>query len=814
MISAAFLLLASTTSAPPAKPTPTPTAVAAIAGGLAVPTAQKAPDLSTDTPTKPPDVPPELAPWTPRPATGKSEPWERMGDKDWIDTRLRAMDTGPFFDATMRYPWGKGQTMVFKAVGVKLGEKGDAGVIFDRNTLRLAAGWTGGFLHHSDKRFGLLNTPTPSEKSTLIFSTPDQPGWANPDGKGLDKVGRYTAPLPAEWAKYRGLYLHGDRVVLKYTVGKTEVLEFPGVETIAGVRCIVRTLRIEPTEKPEILEVGRLPKPSVGEVSDGDLHMFDTAVDQKGFAILAAKADPKDTKLRELEGGEVHLTFAPAKQARVVRLIYAVGENFNQAKFRDALKNLPPAVDPATLTKPGPARWGKPLETRLERGNEDGPFALDTLTIPYVNPYKALFFCTGLDFLPDGRIAMCTCHGDVWLVSVDEKAGTVAWKRYATGLYHPLGLKVVDGKVHVLERGQLTRLHDSNADDEADFYENVNNDWHLGGGEHSYDTSLETDPEGNFYFIKTGDTDTPTGGCLIKISKDGAKSEIFCTGFRHAIGLGISPTGVITGADQEGNWMPATRIDIYKKGGFYGDMRAHHRETPPTIYDPPVCWLPREVDNSAGGQVWVPPGKWGELAGHPLHFSYGRCKLFVLLMQEIDGVTQGGVCDLGLTFLSGVCRGRFHPTDGNLYACGLNGWQTAAKKDGCLQRVRYTGKPLDIPVALKVVSDGVELTFSRPLDKATAEDPERYRLAWWGYRWSKDYGSKRYKISDPDKVGQDDVTVSKAKLQPDGKTVRVVLDGGMKPAMQVQVGFNITATDGKKVVGSVFLTAHKTRGEK
>lgn len=806
------LLLAALAAAAPAAPTPA--AVAAVAGAVTIPTARSAPDVTTDTPTKLPDVPPELAPWTPRQPTGKSEPWERMTDKDWVDPRLRAMDTGPFFDCTAKYPVPGGAATAFKATAVRLGEKGDAGVLFDRNTLRLAAGWTGGYLHHSDKRFGLLNTPTPAANATMIFGSPAGPGWADAAGK-FDLDGRFTAPVPAAWAKYRGLHVHGDRVAFSYSVGKVAVLETPSVETIAGVRCVVRTLRIDPTEKPETLSVGRLPKAADVETRSRDVQILDCGRAKKGNTIVATKGDPRTTTLGQTKDGEVRLTFKESKEARVVRVVYADDDGVDYPKFQKALEDLPAAADPTALTKPGPARWGKPLETKLDRGPDDGPFALDTLAIPYDNPFKALFFCTGVDFLPDGRVAMATCHGDVWLVAVDEKTDKVTWKRFATGLYHPLGLKVVGGKIHVLERGQLTRLHDSNADDEADFYECVNNDWHLGGGEHSYDTSLETDPDGNFYFIKTGDTDTPTGGCLIKISPDGAKSEIFCTGFRHAIGLGMSPAGVLSGADQEGNWMPATRIDFYKKGGFYGDMRAHHREVPPTTYDPPVCWLPREVDNSAGGQVWVPKGTWGELAGLPLHFSYGRCKLFVLLTQEIGGVTQGGACDLGLTFLSGVCRGRFHPTDGHLYACGLTGWQTAAKKDGCLQRVRATGKPLDLPVGLKVVPEGVELTFSRELDKATAEDAARYRAAWWGYRWTKEYGSKRYKVSDPEQVGQDDVKVASAKLLPDGKTVRVAFDGGMKPAMQVQVGFNVTAAaDGKKVVGSVFLTAHKTGAEK
>jgi hypothetical protein len=282
---------------------------------------------------------------------------------------------------------------------------------------------------------------------------------------------------------------------------------------------------------------------------------------------------------------------------------------------------------------------------------------------------------------------------------------------------------------------------------------------------------------------------------------------VFATGFRHPIGLGMSPTGIVTGGDQEGNWMPATRIDEYKPGGFYGDMRAHHRAEPPKTYDGPLLWLPREVDNSAGGQVWVPEGMFGPLGGLPLHLSYGRCKAFVLLRQPFEGGSQGGVWDLGLRFLSGVCRGRFHPS-GTLYVCGLNGWQTAAQADGCLQRVRYTGKPLNVPVKMAVVADGVKLTFSRPLDPAAVSDPARYRAAWWDYKWSGEYGSKRYKVSDGS-VGQDDVPVTTARLLDDGRTVHVLVPG-VRPVMQMQVGVNLKAADGTAVVGSVFLTVHHT----
>jgi hypothetical protein len=653
---------------------------------------------------QPPANPPtNLADWTPRPATGKAEPWEKMRDPQWDDARFLKSDTGPSFHATFRYKHNGKDELVYKGLAIKLD---GGGAIFDRASCTWACGWLGGYLVHSPRRFALLNTPTPDAK-TLFANEPSR------------------ATIPAGASKFRGHYRRGDRIIVHFTDGQNERYE---------------------------------------------------TVRRQGNSLIRSEAG----------GGKVAVT---------VR-----GEPIADAR-PDDFQALMSSVPRAT---------GEPIVTKLLRGNGDGPFRVDTLTVPYDNALKALFFLTSLAPLPDGRIAVTTCHGDVWTVAIDETKGECRWRRFASGLYHPFGLKIVDDKLIVLERGQLTRLHDTNGDGEADFYENLCNAWHTGNGEHSYDTGLETDPAGNFYFFKTGDTHLPSGGTLIKVSKDGSKVETFATGFRHPIGLGMSKSGIVTGADQEGNWMPATRIDEYKPGGFYGDMRAHHRTTPPTTYDGPLCWLPREVDNSAGGQVWVPETAtaWGPLAGKPLHLSYGRCKAFTLLRQTLpDGRVQGGVCDLGFTFLAGSCRGRF-TDDGTLYVVGLNGWQTAAKADGSLQRVVPTGKPYDGVVESRVTPTGLRLTFSRPID-ATSIAPDRFKSAAWNYRWSGDYGSKRWRPSNPNAEGQDDRKVMSAKRL-DDRTVELQFAGGLPPVMQQQVGYSIKATDGTTVQGSVYLTIHGT----
>ena len=64
-------------------------------------------------------------------------------------------------------------------------------------------------------------------------------------------------------------------------------------------------------------------------------------------------------------------------------------------------------------------------------------------------------------------MAVCTWDGDVWLVR--DSGGTareITWKRIASGLFQPLGLKIVEGQIYVGCRDQIVRLHDLNGDEE------------------------------------------------------------------------------------------------------------------------------------------------------------------------------------------------------------------------------------------------------------------------------------------------------------------------------------------------------------
>jgi hypothetical protein len=296
---------------------------------------------------------------------------------------------------------------------------------------------------------------------------------------------------------------------------------------------------------------------------------------------------------------------------------------------------------------------------------------------------------------------------------------------------------------------------------------------------------------------------------VLRVSANGEKLDVVATGFRNPNGMGISPSGLITVADQQGEWVPETRLDTIQPGGFYGYMPMHKRPEAPKKYDGPLCWIARAIDNSAGGQAWVPDESWGSLARHMIHLSYGRCTMMLVVPEDrpdsSSAPLQAGVVPLPGRFLSGAMRGRFNPKDGQLYVSGLRGWQTAAVRDGCFQRARYTGQPFYVPIAYSVATNGIRLVFSQPLERKAAENPESFSIEQWNYRWTSTYGSPEYSVKTPEKSGRDVVTVKTAKLAEDSRTLFLEIPE-LGPAMEMRIQYNLNAADGKHLRNEFYAT--------
>jgi hypothetical protein len=297
-------------------------------------------------------------------------------------------------------------------------------------------------------------------------------------------------------------------------------------------------------------------------------------------------------------------------------------------------------------------------------------------------------------------------------------------------------------------------------------------------------------------------------GCLFKLSRDGRQLEIYSRGFRAPNGIGVSPSGQVTASDNEGTWVPTTPIHWIEPGQFCG---VSNRFTGPPLserYVPPLCWLAKNYDNSGGGQIWVTGKQWGPFEGELLHESYGQSSLFLVMSEPLkDGRRQGGVVKFPLKFTSSVMRAKFHPRDGQLYVAGLSEWQSNAGKITGFDRVRYTGKPVYTVRGLKVVKDGVQLTFTQPLAPEAAADLQNYSGKRWNYLRSENYGSPELSVADPKKKGRDNLEIVHASLSSDARTVTLQI-GDFRPVMQQTLKFNLKAADGTPIAQEVMHTVH------
>jgi hypothetical protein len=390
----------------------------------------------------------------------------------------------------------------------------------------------------------------------------------------------------------------------------------------------------------------------------------------------------------------------------------------------------------------------------------------------------------------------------------------VKWRRFAAGLHAPLGIKIVDGVVHVAVRDGIMRLYDLDKDGEADFFEMLTMDLLQSPSFHSFVCDLNTDPAGNFIFsvggaIRAGGRGfqrlTPHMGTVMRLSKDGSKLDVVATGLRMPNGSAVRADGQITESDNEGVWVPASPIHWVKDGDFLGVKNtAHGREIHPPK---PITFLPQSTESSACSQQWVTSDRWGPFKDELLHMSYGKAGLFHVFHEEVGGVRQGGVVRFPIKLTSSALRGRFNAADGQFYTAGLGMGQTTAGKPGGFDRIRYTGKPVRLPFSYSVRNDGVLVRFTARLDAAAA-DPANFGIKQWNYRWTENYGSGWYSVADPDKKTDGDVVaVKSARLTADGMGVFLEIDG-LKPVMQFAVKCKVPAADGETIDGELMGTIH------
>src|SRR5688572_23954588 len=81
-------------------------------------------------------------------------------------------------------------------------------------------------------------------------------------------------------------------------------------------------------------------------------------------------------------------------------------------------------------------------------------------------PYGVVLEAGAIQAMPDGKVAVATRLGDIFMVenALEGPGANAKFTRFASGLHEPLGLTIADGWLYVTQRGEVTRLKDTNAD--------------------------------------------------------------------------------------------------------------------------------------------------------------------------------------------------------------------------------------------------------------------------------------------------------------------------------------------------------------
>ncbi len=663
------------------------------------------------------------------------------GEAEVVDTTLphyQRMELGNALFWTLEVA---AENIAQKGIAIRLDEgpggvtKGRAWMVYDHDTMRVAAASTGAFVDWKGIAFDGSHGTHTSLIGEKHFVLPAEPGWGiGEDGFGdtrqVAKDGKKYGPVPG--LRFLGLYKHQNQSVVAANIDGTRVLESPSWIDYGTTPVFVRTLNVGDSKQTLWLRVAPATL-NVVLLGDGRL----TKEGEFWYAKLGSKAKS--------------------------RIFISRVDN---ASLETMAKTFTAPLNLELLTEGGPAQWPQSVTTTSVAGKEDAAFIADNFPLPVDNPFQSWMRPGGFDFTPDGKAAVVAMwNGDVWRVEgvMDKAPAALTWRRIASGLHQPLGVKYRKGELFVLCRDQLAKLVDLNADGETDFIECFNDDAQVTEHFHEFAMGLQTDAEGNFYYAKSGrhalDSVVPQHGTLLKIRADGSSTEVLATGFRAANGVCLNEDGTFFVTDQEGYWTPKNRINRVKVGGFYGNMYGYTDVTDESdsAMEQPMVWITNDKDRSPAELVWVPKNAWGNLGGSLLNLSYGTGRVFIVPHEEVNGQWQGAVCELPMpAFETGIMRGRFG-NDGALYTCGMFAWAGNATSPGGFHRIRRSEIPANVPLHVKARTGSISVTFSDPVSDTKCS------MKVWSLKRTKNYGSQHY--------DEHELAIRAVTKSEDGKTV-------------------------------------------
>jgi hypothetical protein len=427
------------------------------------------------------------------------------------------------------------------------------------------------------------------------------------------------------------------------------------------------------------------------------------------------------------------------------------------------------------------------------------------VTLP--TPPGVQFEAGSLLFLGPDKLACATRIGDLWIAEgVRGEPAQPKWTRFASGLHEVLGLATRDGWIYATQRGEISRLKDTNGDGRADLVETVTDMWGINGDYHEYAFGSKFDRNGDIWVVLclTGsfNSSNPYRGWCVRVSADG-KVTPANSGIRSPGGIGFNALGEVFYTDNQGPWNGACKLHWLKPGAFIGHPGGNKWFDEPMTKDAILkAGLKKPAEPTSGGRLYDEAKRIPELLPPAVYFPYGKMgqsaagiacdvsggkfgpfkdQLFVgdqthstvmrvFLEKTADGKNYQGACfPFKAGFGSGALGLEF-ASDASLFVFGTDrGWGARGGKPFALDRLIWNGKtPFEIH-EMRAKPDGFELTFTEPVDVAAAGDAASYTMENYTYIYQSAYGSPEVDKGTPKIVS--------AKVATDSRSVRLKVEG-------------------------------------
>lgn len=480
----------------------------------------------------------------------------------------------------------------------------------------------------------------------------------------------------------------------------------------------------------------------------------------------------------------------------------------------------------SALSKEEQSRFNRAVTRMEEQLDIDFPigaavyYRIETLPIPD----DIVFEVGGMNFMPNGELMVSTRRGEVWSVDVENES----WSLFASGLHEALGvLPAGPGEIIVTQRPELTRIKDTSGDGKADLFETLTDAWGISGNYHEYVFGPVRDEEGNLFgTLNVGWEDggvswVPYRGWAFKLTPEGEFIP-WATGLRSPSGIGIDPEGEIFVTDNQGDWFGTSPLVHVDRGDFFGhpaglkweegyDGPEDPRTIAPEELAPrrklPAAWFTfGPLGRSPSEPIWdTTGGSFGPFENQMFVGDQTHSNLMRIALEKVQGEYQGAIFPFREGFASGILRLAF-AEDGALYVGQTDrGWGAAGGSPYALQRLIWTGEvPMEIHT-MNLTEDGFELTFTKPVDVASASDPSSYSLEHYHYLYRRGYGSPRVDVTS--------VEVNNVQVSADGMRVSLVLPELVtKKIYELHIS-GLTAEDGTELLNpSAYYTLNQLVG--